>query len=213
MLVSNVFDLHVPLLVWILAPVEKIANVFAVDFQCTHFYEDLLLEMPLVPVDFVLYEQGYSGQDARELIYFLRLRVDELRGIGRPLHRVSLSRSSLAICKYASILPIQCGLNKWLDFIEYFFLAGVGQKDVIEIVNDLAVLGHIQRYRLMLYFHDIALRILLQLGKSNQVLVKHVDLLLLKVDWFDSAKDSHVAFQVRDLLLLNFSDQFILVQV
>jgi hypothetical protein len=84
---------------------------------------------------------------------------------------------------------------------------------VVEIVDYLAVLRHVQLNSLMFYFHNISLGILLQLRKRDEVLIEHVDLLLLKVHWLDSTEDAHVSFQVRDLLLLYFPDQLIFVQV
>ena len=84
---------------------------------------------------------------------------------------------------------------------------------MIEIVNKLTVLRHVELNCLVFHFHNIPLRILLQLRERDEVLIKHVDLFLLKVHWFDSTENAHVAFQVRDLLLLNFSDQFVFVQV
>lgn len=104
-------------------------------------------------------------------------------------------------------------MYKWLDLIKYLLLRRVRQEDVIKVIHYLTMLRHIELNGLMFYFHDIPLGILLQLRKSYEVLIKHVDLLLLKVDWFHSAENAHVSFQVRDLLLLNFTDELIFVQV
>lgn len=55
--------------------------------------------------------------------------------------------------------------------------------------------------------------IFLQLGENNEVLVEHGHFVLSVLQWLDPAEDPHIAFQMRDLLLLNLSDKFILVQV
>ena len=54
LLISNGFDLYIPLLVRIVIPVKQITYVLAVDFECTNFDKYLLLKMSFVSINFML---------------------------------------------------------------------------------------------------------------------------------------------------------------
>ena len=132
--------------------------------------------------------------------------VDELAGPRGSLHCVGFSGAGLAVCEYAGIVPIQCSLYKRLDLVKHLFLGGIWQKYLVEVVDSFAVLRHVQLDGLVLHWHYITVCILLQLRESNQILIEHGQLILGVVDGFDPAEDSHVSFEVRDLLLLDLSD-------
>lgn len=62
--VAHVLDLDISLLVWIITPEEQVTDILAVNLQGADLDKYLLVEVALVPIDFMLNEQSNSREDA-----------------------------------------------------------------------------------------------------------------------------------------------------
>jgi hypothetical protein len=119
--------------------------------------------------------------------------------INLSFYCICLSWTSLPICKYRNILPIQCLLYKWFNFIKKLLLVGLRFKNLVKIVTKLLAL-----FSFDLYWLCCNLFLIIKQRKLHSIT------LFFRI--FDPTEHSHVSFQLKYLLLLNYSDLFMLVQ-
>ncbi len=113
----------------------QIFDIVTVDLDRWDFQVILLLALLIESFYFSEDELCCSGQDTTNLINFRVAIGLEGRGIGRALHGVSFTRTSLTVSKDAHIFSIYSWLNEGLYLIKDLALRGEGREYTIKVVK------------------------------------------------------------------------------
>jgi hypothetical protein len=174
---------------------------------------NILAKLSSVPIYFLIEEHRDPWQDSCFPIW-LEIIVHEVEATsvaGRSLHGECLATSCLPVRKDANIHAIQCCLNKWLDFLENFLLALLGQVNLIEVIK-----GRFASNAWVVQFQGLMLHFCLD-GLRNDLLREHhrwaLSIAQGGSEGLHPTKHAHITFQRDNLLLLNLPNLLVLHHV